>query len=242
MAAMDSLDIPPAGTSKAIMDSKGTTASTAAMISTEGVMAGYSSACRSTSRRTTTHLPTRTPLRHRPTGTTARAMGRTTRRCRAVRRHGSRCPGSFQGGSPPGRVLQNCTESPYTRSRCPCPTRLPDELAGKEMAVACIAEQVTRDVTGGQQIHLGADVTRGGTRGTGGIRCRWCGQRPWSAGTGRGSGAIGRGTSTPVPAPLANVMFPLSLPVRSCPGCRTPGQRGSSTATLVSERRGPRRG
>src|SRR6266550_1735155 len=40
--------------------------------------------------------------------------------------------------------------------------RLPDELAGREVAVACIAQQVTREVVCGQQIHLGADVTGGG--------------------------------------------------------------------------------
>src|SRR5947207_1853122 len=88
-----SLDTPGAGTSTAIVDSQGTTASTAAVTSTEGGAAGHSSAGRSTPRRTT-----RTRTR---TGT-ARATTRTTRRCRAVRRHGSRCPGS-QGSE---RLLQ----------------------------------------------------------------------------------------------------------------------------------------
>jgi hypothetical protein len=40
---------------------------------------------------------------------------------------------------------------------------------------------------------------------------------------------------------FCNIVFPPSLLVRSCPGCCTPGRRGSSMATLVSDRQGPRR-
>src|SRR6266480_2195807 len=91
-----------------------------------------------------------------PTG--SRQLGLLTRLVTTVARSGLRTACSPGGGGRSERVLNRRIQEVAVLVR----PRLPDELAGEEMAVARIAEQVTREVIGGQQIRLGADVTCGG--------------------------------------------------------------------------------